>query len=164
MGCHTWFYRPLSIDNITVLKQYALKSLNDIWEEDQLIVDKDYIEKYCLTKKEYDFLRNRIELNDIYVIVEYAKLSINDSIYVIEEKLYLELSYTYFDKTLPTLYPIQKYFHDNFRIDNYPNWIIHNKRQLRRKLGKKWYKLTEEQISEINDFWKIYPGGVIDFG
>lgn len=56
------------------------------------------------------------------------------------------------------------WFHDVFRVRNYPNKVIHNRRELRRFLGKKYFDLTEHQLKRVSMFFKLYPGGVITFG
>lgn len=56
------------------------------------------------------------------------------------------------------------YFHDVFRIYRYPKKIIHNRRQLRKYLGKRYFELSDYQLERISMFFKLYPGGVITFG
>lgn len=56
------------------------------------------------------------------------------------------------------------WFHDVFRIGNYPNKTIYSRHELRRYLRKRYFELTEYQLERISAFFRIYPGGVISFG
>ena len=163
MGCHTWFGRPLTQEEYESLKPLAIKNLDHWFYEENEKLSKEYPEMdVYMTKDEYEFLKSQIQNDDIRVIADYGQD--NDYLYVINGWIYVDLSdiSSYPPETIR--YPAIKYFHDNFRVKNYPNWIIYNKRYLKRKMGKKWYELTKEQIADIDEFWKIYPGGVIHFG
>ena len=149
MGCHTWFSRPLTKDELLFLKDDAKKNLN----------------QQNLTKKEYELLIEAINKYDLQVICDYGKLG-EAYTYPIDGWIYLDLgkrSYISEEIYMKT-FNITEFFHDNFRVNNYPNWIIHNTRQLRRKMKKKWYSLSKEEIEDIHRFFKLYPGGIITFG
>ena len=165
MGCHTWFWAPFPEEKITDLQRLAAKSLEDTWKEEK---DEDYRkmigEDRCLTKEDYEFLKNQIETRNLPVIVDYSMSEINDCLTVIDGHIYYGLSLGCIEKDKITFIPTHSYFHDIFRIDNYPNWTIYSLRYLKRKLGKKWYNIPEENRKRISEFWKLYPGGVIDFG
>jgi hypothetical protein len=165
MGCHTWFWTPLSEEHIPKLKELALKSLENRWKEDQ---DEEFRKQigpeYCLTETDYKFLKDRIECDNLYITADYANAEINDYISIIDGDPYVNLSRGCIEEDKKTLMPIHEYFHDVFRIYNYPNWIIYNIRQLRRRLKKKWYDIPEEDRKRVSEFWKLYPGGVITFG
>ena len=165
MGCHTWFWAPLPKEHIPKLKELALKSLEDRWKEDQ---DDEFRKKIgieaCINEEEYNFLKYQIKTNNLVIISDYANTEINDFITIIDGDPYYDLSLGCVEIGKETLMPPHHYFHDVFRIYNYPNWIIYNIRQLRRKLGKKWYDIPEEDRKRVSEFWKLYPGGVITFG
>ena len=134
MGCHTRFGRPITKDEISILKEVAKKS--------SLITD------------------------DLNTICSLGIAEYEDYIWFAEGKPYLDLASREFS-TSPEIFHVDKesYFLDNFRIKNYyPNWVIHNKRQLRKKMRSDYFDLTKEQLEDITRFFKTYPGGVIIFG
>lgn len=160
MGCHTWFYRPLKDDERELLRS----TVDDAIKEFLSPIDnpgESYI-KY-INKYKYVFDKAKesaIENTDFWL--ENHIYNSDDSIYKIEGKFYVELARpAEVDKCLLNN---DKYFHDIFRVRNYPRWVIHNKRELRRKMKKKYFDLSQEQLDIISDFFKTYPGGVIDFG
>ena len=53
---------------------------------------------------------------------------------------------------------------DTFRVPNYPRKIIRSRRDLRRFLRKRYFKLTDKQLERVSQFFIEYPGGVITFG
>lgn len=55
-------------------------------------------------------------------------------------------------------------YNDLFRVKNYPKKIITNRKNLRRWMGKRYFKLTEDQLKKCSEFFRKYPCGVITFG
>lgn len=53
---------------------------------------------------------------------------------------------------------------DTFRVPNYPRKIIRSRRDLRKFLRKRYFKLTDKQLERVSQFFREYPGGVITFG
>lgn len=99
--------------------------------------------------------KSKSKTNNLYI-----DLALNiDSI---EKKFHMTYQDMVENKLYESLY--FPYFHDEFRIYNYPRKVIHNRRQLRRYLGKRYFELTEFQKERISMFFKLYPGGVISFG
>lgn len=165
MGCHTWFSRPATIIEVLTLMKSAREELEKRWKEeekyrigDDIVEYPDYEGAYCLSKEEYEFLKQQIKNKNLYVINDYGDLG---KTRLIDYMIYIDLSQPN-DKL--ERYKIPELFYDNFRVEGYPDWKIYSTRQLRRKMGKKWYNLTKEQIEDIHRFFKLYPGGVITFG
>lgn len=44
------------------------------------------------------------------------------------------------------LYVCVNEYHDIFRLYNYPRKVIHNRRELRKWMGKRYFQLTNEQL------------------
>ena len=165
MGCHTWFWAPFPEEKITDLQRLAAKSLEDRWKDEKNEEFRKIIgEDRCLTKEDYEFLKNQIEIRNLPVIVDYSMCEINDFLTVIDGHIYYDLSLGCNEKDKISFIPIHSYFHDIFRVTNYPDWTIYSLRYLKRKLGKDWYKIPEEDRRRVSEFWKLYPGGVITFG
>lgn len=157
MGCHTWFYRLATKEEVDKLIDNSYQSLfygfitdpfyRDSNNEDlkQVLFDninalKPYIDYAytCVVKK----------LDPLYLIREgYGS---EGGVYTkcINDKVYIEVS---------------KY-NDLFRISNYPEYIIYNKRQLRSKLRKRYFELDNDVLCKLSEFWKENPGGIIVFG
>lgn len=165
MGCHTCFWAPFPEEKIADLEKLAYKSLEDRWKEEK---DEEFRktvgEDTCLTKEDYEFLKNQIETHNFPVIVDYSMSEINDCLTVINGDIYYGLSLGCNEKDKISFIPVHSYFHDIFRVDNYPDWTIYSLKYLKKKLGKKWYDIPEEDKDRLREFWKIYPGGVINFG
>jgi len=152
MGCHTWFYKPLTKDERERLRETANKYL---LEE---LSDNRYYK--MLSKETIDKLSESIE-NDSDMWLEWGLYEYEDFIEKIEEKFYVEVCN---NNRGGYCCEIKENFHDNFRVKNYPKWIIHNRHELRKKMRKKYFELTQEQLNDISRFFKLYPGGIITFG
>ena len=169
MGCHTWFGRPITNEELYILKDEADKALlqeynNASESEDPLNTD------------DYNTLKDLISKNDLKTICGIGTINYEDFIWFAEGKPYLDLSYRWSEEEknrlgikedcLPELFHIDRnlFYHDTFRVHNYPDWVIHNKRQLRRKMKKRYFELTQGELYDIGQFFKDYPGGVITFG
>ena len=73
-------------------------------------------------------------------------------------------SFTHEIKGYKNLFVDVPEYHDLFRARNYPHKVITSRRNLRRWMRKKYFKLTSEQLEKCTEFFKRYPGGVITFG
>lgn len=148
MGCHTWFQRPITKEEREKLRQTA----------------KDYIldESGCLfDAPTTDKLLESVE-KDTDMWLEYSCYTYNDFIIKIDDVFYVDLSEPCNDHEVCC--NITEYFHNVFRVKRYPNWKIHNRYELRKKMGKKYFDLTQEQLDTISRFFQIHPDGVITFG
>lgn len=148
MGCHTWFGKPLTREEREKLRLSAKSTIQ--W----------YFERNGIPKYLYDALMESID-NDTDLWLKCGWIGYDDYVYAREGKFYIDLAYRSGENCL---FKPKKYFHDNFRVKNYPNWVIHNKRELRKKMRKKYFELTESQLEDISRFFKEYPNGIISFG
>ena len=157
MGCHTWFRRPLTEDEFELMKEYAPTDI-------------------------YNLTGNREELEELGLYNEslYKSLmkSYNENLPCVYGKYWWQYGYGGFNPKLADgennyisevhgeagLFLDVLYYHDVFRVSNYPRKVIHNKRELRRFMRKRYYELSKEQLSNISEFFRKYPGGVITFG
>lgn len=176
MGCHTWFSRPITIEEFKLMEEYALEDAEKIFgdtKENRELCPSSIIPYnielikrsletneacyYGMTWYEAGFGHNNPELIKKLGDIPYIRIFKNrgqkgiNSVYI-DASLRVEFENNIFK------------FHDVFRIHNYPNKVIYNKHELRRFLRKKYFDLTEEQLKKISIFFKLYPGGVIDFG
>lgn len=157
MGCHTWFYRPLTKNEFELMKEYAPTDIyNHVGNSDENIKLGLY------NKTLYELLMKSYNENIPCVYGDYwwqlgygiknSKLAYGEDNFVREIRgesgLFLEV----------------REFIDLFRVDNYPRKIIHSRRELRKWMKKKYFDLTEWQLSEISRFFKENPGGIIMFG
>ena len=157
MGCHTWFCRPLTRDEFELMKEYAPTEI-------------------------YNMTGNKEDLYDIGLYDEslYKNLmkSYNENLPCVYGKYWWQYGYGSSNPKLTKgkryfVYEVRgetglflhvDYYHDVFRVKNYPRKVIHNKRELRRFMRKRYFELSKEQLIEISEFFKKYPGGVIHFG
>lgn len=161
MGCHTWFARPVKNEELELFKKYAVQ---DAW---YLYGDtKENRENNFVDMNKYYHVVNSVENNTDYwwknnfgTTIRIGNEEKSEYTYVINDILYLDLT----EPCNPIFYN-QKRYHDIFRVENYPKKIIHNRKELRKWLRKKYFRLDEKQLSEITDFFKENPGGIIKFG
>lgn len=178
MGCHTWFYRPLTKDEFKLMKEYAPTAIKESYEI-EISQNSDFEFKHIVNR-----LLKSIEENIPCVYGHYwyefgwgsdsTELGYNGiglSTFYIENKLYAELSCKvscpFFNTSLgcdSSKKDCGYGYHDIFRVKNYPKYVIHNKKELRKRLRKKYFLLTKEQHELLDKFWKEYPDGIIDFG
>ena len=148
MGCHTWFGKPLTKEEREKLRQSAKSTV------------QEYFEGEDISKSLYNVLIESID-KDTDIWIKGGWFKFDDYIYEVKGKFYIDLAHISGENCL---FKPKEYFHDNFRVKNYPNWIIHNKRELRNKMRKKYFRLTERQLEDISRFFKEYPNGIIRFG
>ena len=141
MGCHTWFSRPITDKEFEKMKENAPKEIY------YLTGDSD--------KNLYDLLMKSYNENIPCVYGFYWwQLGYGSGI----DKTYKEIG------KCSKLYTDVLEYHDTFRISNYPRRIIRSRRDLRRFLRKRYFKLTDKQLERVSQFFREYPGGVITFG
>jgi hypothetical protein len=173
MGCHTWFLKPVTESEFNIFRENAFADAKDLY------IDTDEEDEYTirLYKLEYNKIIYSLENNtDYWWKRGLGNRVVNDNngkhvdIYeqkqeyttVINGKLYIDLVYQ-----CNPMFPDLERFHDIFRVGNnlnYPRWIIHNRRELRKRMKKKYFDLTPDQLCEIDRFFEIYPDGIITFG
>lgn len=153
MSCHTWFSRPLTIEEFNLMKDYAPTEIYNLTGD---------------TKQNIE-----CGMNDIHLYNKLMK-SYNENIPCVYGKYWWELGYGSGNlKSSVGLFNINKShklyikvneYTDTFRISTYPNYIIRNRRELRKYLRKRYFSLTNDQLQTISKFFKEYPNGIITFG
>jgi hypothetical protein len=139
MGCHTWFYKLTTvaeIENSDEVKEYA--------------EDGVFFNLYELAS---------IPNFNMYLSPTFHRICIQRNPQTRDKNR----KYTMLNNKF-IYYARVHDFHDSIRVKNYPAKTLHNFRQMRRWLGKRFYNLTEEQKLRMKLFWKTYPKGMIDFG
>ena len=160
MGCHTWFYRPLTQEEIERIRPYAKKDLQDY-------ISKIESHEYELYEDEDKSMTYEKWASDIKEVLDTAN-SKNDFTWLrlgygcegflineIEGKFYLDLSRPYMETNIKFQNPL--YLHDVFRTNGYyPKRVIHNSKELKRTL-KRWHiNLSKNQKKLLDNFWKMY--------
>lgn len=182
MGCHTWFSRPLKDEEFQLMKDWAPNDILRLTKDEEYGLDDKWL--YNLLMKSYNenipcvFGKYWYELgygcyNPKFIDIHGSEISIH----TIECKLFVDMSFNWdicenkYGVALTKFKFASKdeelnfpYFHDVFRIGRYPRKVIHNRRELRRYLGKRYFELTEFQLQRVSKFFEMYPGGVITFG
>lgn len=158
MGCHIWFARPLTDREFNLMKDYAVKDISR------------YVNKqadYGVSEAYVNLVKRSVETGEKCIYghawYEYCYGSTNP-----------ELGYEFFDfqpivhDRNGKLYICVPDFHNVCResigIYTYPHKFIHNKRELRRYIGKKYFNITEHEHWVLDFFWKKYPGGIMLWG
>ena len=145
MGCHTWFSRPITEEEFKLMRDYAPTEIYNTTLYDD-----------CL----YRSLMN----------------SYNEDIPCVYGKYWWQLGYGSGNPKLGEhnciheirghkglFVDIDKY-HDTFRVKHYPSKVIHNRRELRRWMRKRYFELEDWQLEKISEFFKENPDGIITFG
>lgn len=155
MGCHIWFARPITDHEYNLMKHYALADLKDLIESCDCSFSDAYINnvrKSIITGEKcidgFAWYQYHFGIFNPELPNEFRSQTVID----IDGKLYLTV----------------EGFHDLAResigIYTYPKKVIHNKRELRRYIGKRYFNITEEEHKLLNLFWKKYPGGILSWG
>lgn len=150
MGCHTWFSRPITDEEFKKMKEYAPREIYNLTGN---------IENGLYDKNLYNLLMK----------------SYNEDIPCVYGKYWWQLGYGEGnpDLEIPFTCEIRGYnklfvnvpeYNDLFRIKNYPKKIITSRKNLRRWMGIRYFKLTEDQLKKCSEFFRKYPYGVITFG
>ena len=141
MGCHTWFYRPLTEEEFKDMKKHAPDEIMEL-----LAGDNDKILRYLLMKS---YKENKpCAYGKFWWQLGWGAGRLYPTQLKGERRLFVQVC---------------KY-HDIFRVKNYPRKVIHNRRELRRFLRKEYFTLTQTQLERISEFFQKYKGGVIHFG
>ena len=161
MGCHTWFSRPVTEDELSVFKSHAIEDAYNLWgdtEENKEFNSVD-MDRYLKAKES-------VENNTDYWWKEGYGTRIIDGknnkyeyVYLRNGVLYLDLA----DNFNPIFMNLKRY-HDIFRVKNYPSKVIHNRRELRRWMKKRYFKLESWQLEKVSEFFRENPNGIITFG
>ena len=150
MGCHTWFNRPITKEEVDALIPLAYQNLEKERNDPEYPLEDEFY---------YDW-KKQLDKGDIELTCQLG--CTKNQVSIIQGKPYLDCCNIYEEGPFKAS---DEHFHDNFRIGNYPRKIIRSKRQLRRYLRARWYEIITPEISaELSKFWKLYPGGVIEFG
>lgn len=161
MGCHTWFARPVTKEELEVFKNNAIA---DAWN---LFGNTEDNRKFnCVELIEYYRVKNSVENNTEYWWLHGFGTRIIDGSTEKSEYTYVRNGILYLDLS-PQCYPIfedLKRYHDVFRVKNYPLKTIHSRKELRKWMGKKYFDLEEWQLDKISEFFRENPGGIITFG
>lgn len=157
MGCHTWFSRPITKEEFQLIKEYAP------------------VEIYNLVGNSEENIKNGLYDEMLYKLL---MKSYNENIPCVYEKYWWQLgwgssnpkllngenNYVHEIKGHKELFIDVKGYHDVFRVKNYPSKVIHNRRELRKWMRKRYFELEDWQLDKISEFFKQYPNGVITFG
>lgn len=155
MGCHTWFSRPITEKEFNLMKEYAPIQIYELTGD-----SKENIENGMYDKHLYNLLMK----------------SLKENIPCVDGKFWWQLgwgegnpelgtdSFTHEIEGYKNLFVDVPEYHDLFRVRNYPHKVITSRRNLRRFMRKKYFKLTSEQLEKCTEFFQRYPGGVITFG
>lgn len=152
MGCHTWFSRPLTENEFKLVKEYAPTEIELLVGPNSGIYDKHL---YELLMKSYNE-NIACVYNKYWWQLGYGSSNPN--------LLRGEHNYIHEIKGHYGLYVDIEKYHDIFRVKNYPTKVIHNRRELRKWMKKKYFELTDYQLEKISEFFREYPDGVITFG
>lgn len=188
MGYYTWFMRPITDEEFSWLKEYAVE------DAIKKLGDTKFNRKYCKDLINLDLIeaiKRSVETGEKccygYAWYEYGYGNKNpkfyerdgDSFYthVINGVIYTDTNFkeSYAQKKYGMSYKnflnseIYKqidfsYFGNEFRVDTYSRKIIHSRHELRKCLKKKYFELSEWQKKRISKFFELYPGGIIIFG
>lgn len=160
MGCHTWFARPMTNDEFELMKEYCVQEAEELYgdtSENRQYEDGVQLHLRDMIVKSFE---NNIPCIDGMYWYQLGwgsgnpKLSENFSYKVSwkEGKLYVDCDE----------------FHETARVAlgiyTYPHKIIHNKRELRRYTGKRYFNLTEQDHKMLSEFWTKYPDGIMFWG
>lgn len=155
MGCYTWFGRPITNEEFSLMRDYAVKSAEEIlsWGEDYGM-DKSLVNavrRSVETGEPQTRLYNRTWWQLGYGATNPA-LGKDFSVFNKEGKLFVRCDE--FDMTARA----------SIGIYTYPHKVIHNKRELRRYIGKRYFNITPSEHLKLSEFWKKYPSGIMYWG
>lgn len=154
MGCHTWFYRPITEEEFSFMKDYAPIEISNLLDSSQ-----DNMEIGGYDKTLYDLLTKSYNENLPCVYGYYWwQLGWGDS------NPKLNNYHTAYIPKLKGLYIEVEEYVDTFRVHNYPTKIIHGRRDLRRWMRKRYFELSEYQLEKVSEFFSNNRGGIITFG
>lgn len=151
MGCHVWFYRPMTDAEFQDMKSKAYehaaqtmkKSVHYGWQS-QMEADA-FLSEF---KKSLDKNLPCIYGDSYWYEFGYGCKPLETTL--IKGKIYVYVND----------------FHDIGRcIFTYPRKVIYSYKQFKRYVGKKWYTdVSESDKKKLSEFFQLYPGGCIQFG
>ena len=156
MGCHIWFQRPITDEEFALMKEYAVQNA-------EMYLRKDG-EPYGLDQSFIDAIKRSVETGEpqpeLYNCT-WWQLGYGEQNPALGERFYVQ-------ERKGTLFVDCNEFHDVARdsigIYTYPKKIIHNKRELRRYIGKRYFNITDSEYLELSEFWNKYPTGIMRWG
>lgn len=152
MGCHTWFYRPITKEEFELMKDYAPIEIGDLLNEENIKIGAYDKSLYDLLMKSYN--------ENLPCVYGYYWWQLGWG----ESNPQLNNCYTKYISKLKGLYVLEEEYCDTFRVHNYPTKIIHSRRELRRWMRKRYFDLSCYQLEKVSEFFKNNHGGVIMFG
>jgi hypothetical protein len=158
MGCHTWFYKPVTQMELDVFKSHAIEEAFDLYGDTEINKKNNLVRLDIYEKIKESVIKD----TTYWWNNEYGCFgTCGESVMIHDGKLYLELidGFGY-----DLLFTDLKRFHDVFRVKNYPKKVIHSRKELRRWMRKRYFELEDWQLKEISEFFRMYPGGFITFG
>ena len=162
MGCHTWFYRPITEEERKIFKSHAVECAEYLYGDTSVNRAYGFVDL-----KEIERVRQSVE-NDTEYWIDYGygtffmdedEKEYGDHLLKIKGIVYIDLAYRFHP-----IIPKEKCYHDVFRVKNYPTKIIRSRYQLRKLMGKNYFKLKDWQLETISEFFRENPGGFICFG
>lgn len=152
MGCHTWFYRPITEEEFSLMKDYAPIEISKLVNEENIKIGTYDKTLYDLLMKSYD---QNLPCVYGYYWWQLGWGSSNPKLNGCCTKYISKLNGLYIE--------VEEYC-DTFRVHNYPAKIIHSRRELRRWMRKRYFDLSCYQLEKVSEFFKNNRGGVIMFG
>ena len=161
MGCHTWFYKPLDINQ--GLKDTMLKALDKFVKHmnNTGFYNRDPSERYGWENYWTRFVDNPTGFNAEMKQIRKQILQGDINEYILEW-FYPKLTTEYGGK----LYEVVDGFHDIFRVYDYPDDVLTSYKETVEYLKKKGYEVCMhyDTLDNLRKFWKKYPNGIIKFG
>ena len=161
MGCHTWFSRPVTEEELSVFKSHAIEDAYNLWGDTEKnkefnIVDMD---RYIKVKESVENDTDYWWKEGYGTRIIEGEIEKNEDVYLRNGVLYLDLS-----KPICPIFENVKRYHDVFRVSNYTSKVIHSRRELRRRKRKRYFELEDWQLEKISEFFRENTNGVITFG
>lgn len=155
MGCHVWFYRPMTNDELLEMKQNAMSDAADIF---LYMLDIGEI-----TRSQFEYKMNEVchsvETDAKCILNKYSWKELG---YGWNPEQHNQASCKYFEGSM---YVDVIDYHDCCRcITTYPKKVIHSFKQYKRYVRKKWYDIPKREKDMLREFFLIYPQGIIAFG
>jgi hypothetical protein len=181
MGCHSWFARPLTDDEVEKLTEYCQIDIEDKRSKEGY--DEQFLNLISESAKTNAPFRDPTSPSkrlfwwfqfgygeDYMNAVEREPYLLSDDPFWPNEKgIHVTIEHKKDLTERKTKHSYELYadikLHNVARLRyTYPRKIIHNKRELRRFLGKDYFKISEREHQLLSEFWKTFPGGIMSFG
>lgn len=163
MGCHAWFKRPITDDEFNLMKAYAVYSAEKMEHElVEYYANEGLV--YNIDQAFIDAVARSVETGEpqteLYNSTWYQLGYGSDN-----PELGEDFSVSYKNGTLYVDCPE---YHNTARVSigiyTYPRKNIHNKHELRRYIRKRYFNITSEEHAKLDEFWKKYPDGIMEWG